>query len=162
MGKPKNRTLTAFIQNITDNRTLWWTIVPHFRKKVSKGEKIILNETKKPISDDKKICIILNNLLSTIISDLKIPNHCNYFFAKKNILFSTIIETFEKHSSILNIKQRNLDPAFSFTKTTQEEILKVIWDLSLYRPIFQSYRKQSVDLQSKSTDWFLYDENIGR
>ena len=25
-----------------------------------------------------------------------------------------------------------------------------------------SYRNQSVDLQSKSTDWFLYDGNIGR
>ena len=28
--------------------------------------------------------------------------------------------------------------------------------------MFPSYRNQSVDLQSKSTDWFLYDENIGR
>ena len=28
--------------------------------------------------------------------------------------------------------------------------------------MFSSYRKQSVDLQSKSIDWFLYDGNIGR
>ena len=28
--------------------------------------------------------------------------------------------------------------------------------------MFTSYRNQSVDLQSKSTDWFLYDGNIGR
>ena len=27
--------------------------------------------------------------------------------------------------------------------------------------MFSSYRKQSVDLQSKSADWFLYDGNIG-
>ena len=27
--------------------------------------------------------------------------------------------------------------------------------------MFPSYRNQSVDLQSKSTEWFLYDENIG-
>ena len=133
MEKPKNRTLTVLIQKITDNRTLWWTIVPHFRKKASKGEKIILNEIKKKlISDDKKICIILNNFLSTVVSDLKIPYHCNYFFAKKkHILSSTIIETFEKHPSILNIKQRNLDPVFSFRKTTQEEILKGIRNLTL-------------------------------
>ena len=39
---------------------------------------------RKHISDDKKICIILNSFLSTVVSDLKIPNHCNYFFAKKN------------------------------------------------------------------------------
>ena len=28
--------------------------------------------------------------------------------------------------------------------------------------MFPSDRKQSVDLQSKSTDWFLFDGNIGR
>ena len=28
--------------------------------------------------------------------------------------------------------------------------------------MFPSYRNQSVDLQRKSTDWFLYDGNIGR
>ena len=40
----------------------------------------------------------------------------------------------------------------------------VIKDITLrfYRPMFPSYRNQSVDLQSKSTDWFLYDGNIGR
>ena len=34
--------------------------------------------------------------------------------------------------------------------------------LLLYRPMFPSYRNQSVDLQSKSSDWFLYDGDIGR
>ena len=28
--------------------------------------------------------------------------------------------------------------------------------------MFPSYRNQSVDLLCKSTDWFLYDGNIGR
>ena len=28
--------------------------------------------------------------------------------------------------------------------------------------MFRSYRNQSVDLLSKSTEWFLYDRNIGR
>ena len=27
--------------------------------------------------------------------------------------------------------------------------------------MFPSYRNQSVDLQTKSTDWFLHDRNIG-
>ena len=34
--------------------------------------------------------------------------------------------------------------------------------LTLERPMFPSYRNQSVDLLCKSTDWFLYDGNIGR
>ena len=33
--------------------------------------------------------------------------------------------------------------------------------LILNRSMFPSYRNQSVDLQRKSTDWFLYDGNIG-
>ena len=35
------------------------------------------------------------------------------------------------------------------------------WTYSLTLPMLSSYRNQSVDLQSKSTDWFLYDGNIG-
>ena len=36
-------------------------------------------------------------------------------------------------------------------------------DLSFcIRPVFPSYRNQPVDLQSKTTDWFLYYGNIGR
>ena len=34
--------------------------------------------------------------------------------------------------------------------------------LTLYRPMFPSYRNQSLDLRWKSTDWFLYDGSIGR
>ena len=37
-----------------------------------------------------------------------------------------------------------------------------IFILTLQQPTFPSYRNQSVDLQSKSTDWFLYEGNIGR
>ena len=34
--------------------------------------------------------------------------------------------------------------------------------LTLWRPMFPSYRNRSVDLLCKSADWFLYDGNIGR
>ena len=41
------------------------------------------------------------------------------------------------------------------------ETILVIYLLSLKQPMFLSYRNQSVDFQSKSTDWFLYDRDIG-
>ena len=44
------------------------------QKKASKGEKIILNETEKHISD-QKISKIFKNVFSNVASDLKIPNH---------------------------------------------------------------------------------------
>ena len=41
-------------KKITDSRTFWQTVVRLFTKKASKGEKIILNEAEKHISDNKK------------------------------------------------------------------------------------------------------------
>ena len=117
-------------KTITDNRTYWKTVVLLFTEKASGGEKIILTEAEEHIPDDKNICKIFNNFFSNVISDLKIPDYYNYFPQKNTSSLSAIIETFEKHLSILNIKKRKLDSVFSFRKTTQEEVLKVIQDLN--------------------------------
>ena len=117
-------------KKITDNRIFWQTVVPLFTKKASKGEKIILNEAEKHISDDKQISTLFNNFFSNVVSDLKIPNYCNYFPPKNTASLSTTIETFEKCLSILKIKKRKLDSVFSFRTTTQEEASKVIRDLN--------------------------------
>ena len=53
---------------------------------MSKGEKFILNEAEKHISDDKKLSTIFNNFFSNVVSDLKMDNHCNYFSQKTHIL----------------------------------------------------------------------------
>ena len=34
-------------------------------------------------------------------------------------------------------------------------------DLTFFMPIFPLYRNQSIDLDYKSIDWFLYEGNIG-
>ena len=99
-------------KKITDNRTFWQTVVPLFAKKASKGETIILNKVEKHVSDDKRICTIFNNFFSNVVSDLKIPNYCNYFPQKNTYSLSIITETFEKHPSILNIKKGNLTQYF--------------------------------------------------
>ena len=72
-------------KNITDNRTFWKTVVPLFKNKVSRGEKIILTEAEKHIFDEKKICKIFNSFFSKVVSDLKIPDYCNYFPSKKQM-----------------------------------------------------------------------------
>ena len=41
-------------KKITDNRTLWKSVVSLFTNKASRGEKIILTEAEKYISDDEK------------------------------------------------------------------------------------------------------------
>ena len=117
-------------KKITDNRTFWQTVVPLFTKRRQKVKRLSLMKQKKYISDDKKIPTIFNNFFSNVVSDLKIPNYCNYFPQKNTDSLSTIIETFEKCPSILKIKKRKLDSVFSFRKTTQEDVSKVIRDLN--------------------------------
>ena len=53
-------------KEFTDSRNFWRTAVPLFTKKASKDGQIILNETEKCISDDKKICKIFNNFFSKL------------------------------------------------------------------------------------------------
>ena len=59
----------------------------------------------------------------------------------------TIIKTFEKHPSIFNIKKRKLDSVFSFRKTAQEEVSKVLRDLNIKKVIRQ------VTLPPKLSNW---------
>ena len=73
---------------------------------------------------------MFNTFFSNIVSDLKIPDYCNYFPQKNTCSLSTIIETYDKHPGIPNIKKRKLYSVFSFRKTTPEEVLKVIQDLN--------------------------------
>ena len=113
-------------KKITDNRTFWQTAVPLFTKKASKGEKIILNEAEKHISDDKKICTIFNNFFSNIVSDLKTPDYCSYFPHKKTHALSQRSLKRLKNTLVFSILKKGNLILFSFRKTTQEEVLKDI------------------------------------
>ena len=63
-----------------------------------KGEKIILNEIEKHISDDKRTCTTFNNFSSNVVSNLKVPNYCSYFPPKNTHSLSAIIEMLKKLS----------------------------------------------------------------
>ena len=91
-------------KKITDNRTFWKTVVPLFTNKASRGEKIILNKAQKHISDDKKVCTIFKNFFQTLSQTQKCLIIVNIFHKRTHSL-SAIIETLEKHPSILNIKK---------------------------------------------------------
>ena len=72
--------------------------------------------------------IILNTFFSNFVSNLDIPNPCNYFKKEKFYSLPAIIEDFEKHLS--NIKSKNFKSIFSFKKPTPEEVVKVIRNLN--------------------------------
>ena len=99
-------------KKITDNRTFWKTIVPLFTNKPSKSENIIINDGDKRISDEKKLCQIFNTFFSNVVQ-LRYPS--NYF---NDILFhslSAIIEHFEKHPSVTNIKNKRKEISLTFS-----------------------------------------------
>ena len=101
----RSRYRNKFLKDKSQTRRENYTIQRNLSKKLLRKTKISYFE----------------NLNTKIITD-----YCNYFPQKNIHSLSTIIETFEKHPSILNIKKMKLDSVFSFRKTTQEEVLKVI------------------------------------
>ena len=65
------------------------------------------------------------------MSNLDIPNPSNYFKEGKFHSLSAFAEHFENHPSDSNIKNKNFESIFSFKKTTPEEVVKVIRNLSI-------------------------------
>ena len=61
------------IKEVVDNRSFWETVSPLFSAKCSKGDKINLNENDKYVSNDGKLCQMLCDYFSNIISELQIP-----------------------------------------------------------------------------------------
>ena len=60
---------------------------------------------------------------------------------------------FEKHPSILDIKTNKLNSVFSFRKTTEEEVLKVIRNLNI---------KKSCQTSDTPTKIIKLDSNISQ
>ena len=108
-----------------DNRTFWQTVVPLFTKKTSKGEKIILNETEKHFSDNTKICTIFNNFFSNVVSDLKIPNYCNYFPKNTHILSQLSLKRLKNTPVFSILKKRNLIQYFDSERLLKRRYRKL-------------------------------------
>ena len=109
------------------------------------------------------------NVLLFLIQKKKIKKEAKR--KKRKYKTETIIIITQKQSYILQLAlPSNIIKLLpSFSQLHLWNILAfpaAIWvslvSLNLERPMFPSYRNQSVDLKSKSIDWFLYNGNIGR
>ena len=98
------------IKNVTDNKTFWKTIILFFTKRPLKGEKILLIENGKTISNDSELCNIFNGLFFNIISELNIPKkyHCFMNDMDSDSVLS-VLNAFENHPSIKNIKSKKFN-----------------------------------------------------
>ena len=95
-----------------------------FSTKCSKGDKIILNENDKYVSNDGELCQIFSDYFSNIISGLQTPsiskNTSNVTDITDPVLAA--INMFQDHPSIKNIREKNFKSVFSFTHTNEIEI----------------------------------------
>ena len=97
-----------------------------------KGEKINLIENGKTISNDCELCNILNDFFSNIISQLKIPKkyHCFMNDMDSDSVLS-VLNAFENHPNIKNIKSAKFNSTFSFENTYTDVVMKVINKLNV-------------------------------
>ena len=108
---------------------------PLFSTKCSKGDKIILNENDKYVSNDGELCQIFCDYFSNIISELQIPR------ISKNISNVTditdpvlaVIIMFQDHPSIKNIREKNFKSVFSSTHTNEIEVKHYIRGMNIHK-----------------------------
>ena len=81
----------------------------------------------------KKLRQIFKTFFSNVVSNFDIPNSSKYFKEEKFYSLSVIIERFEKHPSISNIKNKSFESIFSFKNTTPEEVVQVICILRKFK-----------------------------
>ena len=131
----KNTKRTYFdnldIRKVTDNRTVWKTVVPRFSNKFSKNEKINLTEGNKTVPNDDELCRVLNNFFSKIVDEPKISNISNYKTYNTNDPLKGALRYFENHPSITNIKSKSFDTNFTFRDTNSSGVIKLIKALNV-------------------------------
>ena len=120
------------IKKFTDSKTLWKTIIPLFTKRPLKGDKINLIEDGKNISNATELCNIFDVFFSKIIPELNITKKYHSFLNDMDSDSDlSVLNAFENHTSIKNIRSKKFNSTFSFENTcTDVVIMKVISNLN--------------------------------
>ena len=92
-----------------------------------KGENISIIESGKNSSNDTELCNAFNFFFSNIISELKISknHHCFLNDINSDSVLS-VLNVFENHPSIMNIKRKKFNSTFSFENTSTDIAMKVL------------------------------------
>ena len=99
------------VNKITNNKSFWKTIKPSFTEKTLKGEKMVLVENYTTFLEENKVAEIFRSYFDGIVDGLDIK-HCEISKEHSDPKLNAI-KTFEKHPSILKIKELNSGCRFS-------------------------------------------------
>ena len=114
------------VNKITDNKSFWKTVKPSFTEKTLKGEKTVLFENDTTFLEENEVAEIFRD---GIVDGLNI-NRCELSKEHSDPVLS-VIKTFEKHPSILKIKELNSGCRFSFENISLEDVKKVTRELHI-------------------------------
>ena len=117
---------------ISDNKTFWKIVKPFFSDKVSTTSKITLSENDEIQHSDSKIAEIFGNFFSNIALELNIANeNISEDNADETDPIIKAINKYEKHPSILKIKESfDEKDVFLFSTIEEEIIVKEIYSLN--------------------------------
>ena len=117
------------VNKITDNKSFWKTVKPSFTEKTLKYEKIVPTENDTNFSEENKIAEIFSSYFDGIVDGLNIKR-CE-ISKEHNDPILNAIKTFEKHPSILKMKELNSGCRFSFENVSLEDVKKVTQELDI-------------------------------
>jgi hypothetical protein len=117
-------------KDITDNKKFWTTVFFYFSGNPKLKVKIMLIEKEEIISDDQKVAEVFNNYFNNIVPNLNIEPYISYsecINGEDPVL--SAVRKYEKHPSIIAIKNKFPNSKFSFQVVNEEKISQLIKNL---------------------------------
>ena len=127
------------ISSICDNKKFWKAVKPLFSEKAMSTDSITLIENNAIVTEDNQVAEIFNSFFSNAVKNLNIDYYEHfsfdeYFLCKETENLDHIlraIEKYEKHPSILKIKEITPENAcFTFKRTEIKSVIKEIANLN--------------------------------
>ena len=129
------------VNKITDNKSFWKTVKLSITEKTLKDEKIALVENDTTFSEENEVAEIFRSYFDGIVDGLNIKR-CEISKEPIDPILNAI-KTFEKHPSILKMKELNSGCRFSFENVSIEDVKKVTLELDI------SKTSQLLDIPTK-------------
>ena len=129
------------VNKITDSKSFWKTVKPSFTEKTLKDEKIVLVENGTTFSEENEVAEIFRSYFDSIVDGLNIKR-CEISKEDSDPILNAV-KTFEKHPSILRIKELSSGSTFSFESVSLEDVKKVTRELDI------SKASQLLDIPTK-------------
>ena len=122
------KTKKAYYENlderkVSDNKFFWKTVKPSLSEKFNARETINLTENGKLVKTEKETAEVFNNFFDNIVKNLNISQYSDFDPIIENVKDPTLkaILKYEKHPSILAIRTKCNNGAFSFKEVSFEE-----------------------------------------